>query len=201
MKKKGLIKLLSVFLCVLLLSSCSGIHKENMALSNENADETTKAVFSFICDAYGEKIISGQQESIWVDGPEYEMNYLLDTTGKLPAMRGFDFMNDDFDGVTERASQWWEKGGLVTICWHCGADFTKEYNACKGDEITDWDAVLTDGTPENEAFIKNMDNAGNALLELQKRGVTVLWRPFHEFDGAWFWWERADPRTSKSSGL
>lgn len=197
MMKKGLIKLLSVFLCVLLLSSCSGIHKENMTLSNENADETTKAVFSFICDAYGEKIISGQQESIWVDGPEYEMNYLLDTTGKLPAMRGFDFMNDDFDGVIERASQWWEKGGLVTICWHCGADFTKEYNACKGDEITDWDAVLTDGTPENEAFIKNMDNAGNALLELQKRGVTVLWRPFHEFDGAWFWWGKGGPENFK----
>ena len=197
MKKKGLIKVLSVFLCVLLLSSCSGIHKDNMVLSNENADETTKAVFSFICDAYGEKIISGQQESIWVDGPEYEMDYLLETTGKLPAMRGFDFMNDDFDGVTERASQWWKKGGLVTICWHCGADFTKEYNACKDDEITDWDAVLTDGTPENEAFIKNMDNAGNALLELQKRGVTVLWRPFHEFDGAWFWWGKGGPENFK----
>lgn len=159
-----------------------------MKLSNKNADETTKAVYSFICDAYGEKIISGQQESTWADGSEYEMDYIFGTTGKLPALRGFDFMNDDFDGVVQRATDWWEKGGLVTICWHCGADFTREYFACKDDEIADWSAVLTSGTPENEAFIANMDNAGRALLELQKRGVSVLWRPFHEFDGGWFWW-------------
>ena len=33
-----------------------------------------------------------------------------------------------------------------------------------------------------------MDKGAQALLSLQDRGVPVLWRPFHEFDGAWFWW-------------
>lgn len=119
---------------------------------------------------------------------EYEMDYILDATGRLPAMRGLDFMNDDFDGVVERAVDWWSRGGLVTICWHCGPDFTGNYDNSKEDEIADWEAVPTDGTPENKAFIANMDNAGRALQRLQEQGVTVLWRPFHEFDGQWFWW-------------
>ena len=87
-----------------------------MKLSNANATETTKKVFAYICDTYENGIISGQQESTWVDGSEYEMNYIYDITGKYPAMRGLDFMNDDFDGVVDRAVDWWNKGGLVTIC-------------------------------------------------------------------------------------
>lgn len=163
-----------------------------MTLSNKNADEVTKNVYAYICEVYGEQIISGQQESTWVDGSEYEMNYLQNATGKLPAMRGLDFMNDDFDGVVERAKDWWNKGGIVTICWHCGPDFSGNYDNCKNDEIQNWDAVLTDGTPENKAFVENMDKAGKALAELQEAGVPVLWRPFHEFDGAWFWWGKGD---------
>ena len=27
-----------------------------------------------------------------------------------------------------------------------------------------------------------------ALTELKDAGIPVLWRPFHEFDGQWFWW-------------
>ncbi|MDE5964204.1 MAG: glycoside hydrolase family 26 protein, partial [Eubacterium sp.] len=115
-------------------------------------------------------------------------DYIYNTTGKLPAMRGLDFMDDDFESVVQRSIDWWNKGGLVTICWHCGSDFTDSYDECIGDEIDNWDLILTDGTPENKAFIESMDKAGNALLKLQAEGVTVLWRPFHEFDGKWFWW-------------
>lgn len=190
---------ISIVLCLALMCSCSRVStdKSVMKLSNANANETTKKVYSYICDTYEYSIISGQQESIWVDTPEYEMNYILNTTGKLPAMRGLDFMNDDFDGVVERAKDWWNKGGLVTICWHCGADFTGNYDDCKNDEIQNWDLIFTDGTPENKAFVENMDKAGKALQELQNSGVTVLWRPFHEFDGQWFWWGKGGPDNFK----
>lgn len=193
MKNINCLKIVSVMLCALfVLNGCALTQGEEkkMSLSNPNADKTTVAVYDYICDIYGESIITAQQESIWVNGTEYEMDYIYNATGKLPAMRGLDFMDDDFDGVVERSIEWWQKGGLVTICWHCGPDFTGNYDNCKNDEISDWDAVLTDGTAENKAFIENMDHAGEALLELQDNGVTVLWRPFHEFDGDWFWWSK-----------
>lgn len=168
-----------------------------MKLSNPNADETTEKVYSYICETYENKIISGQQESTWMDSTEYEMDYIYEVTGKLPAMRGLDFMNDDFEGVAERAEEWWNRGGLVTICWHCGPDFTGEYNDCKDAGVADWNAVLTEGTPENEEFMENMDRAGKALQQLQEAGVTVLWRPFHEFDGQWFWWGKGGAENFK----
>lgn len=173
---KKVINFISIILCLsLLLCSCSRAKietdKSAMQLSNANADETTKRIYSYICDIYENGIISAQQESTWMGSSEYEMDYIYNTTGKLPAMRGLDFMNDDFDGVVQRSIDWWNKGGLVTICWHCGSDFADSYDECISDEIENWDFILTDGTPENQAFIESMDKAGNALLELQKTGV------------------------------
>ena len=159
-------------------------------LTNENATDEAKALYRYIADSYGNCVISGQQESTWMGSVDYEVNYIYNKTGKYPAIRGFDFMNDDFSGVVSRAESWAARGGIVTICWHCSSAFDQSYDACKADEFTEeqWEAVLTSGTPENTAFLAGMDKAGNALLQLQAEGIPVLWRPFHEFDGAWFWW-------------
>ncbi len=181
---------------------CNGNPVEyDMNLTNENATPEAQALFRYIASVYGSKIISGQQESTWINNnPNYEMEYIYNTTGKYPAIRGLDFMNDDFDGVVSRAKAWAAQGGIVTICWHCSKNFDKSYNECKikddnGNDITanmltdaEWEAVLTEGTSEHAAFIAGMDKAGNALLQLQEEGIPVLWRPFHEFDGGWFWW-------------
>ncbi len=159
-------------------------------LTNENATPEAKALFAYINSVYGSQVISGQQESTWVGGPDYEMKYIYQQTGKYPAMRGLDFMGDDFSGCVSRAKAWAKKGGIVTICWHCGSSFNGSFNESQADELTDaqWDAILTDGTAENRAFLQAMDKAGAALQELQAANIPVLWRPFHEFDGAWFWW-------------
>ena len=162
----------------------------DMNLTNENATPEAKKLYKYIASVYKNKVISGQQESTWFGGDDYEMNYIHQKSGKYPAMRGLDFMGDDFNGVVSRAEKWAKKGGIVTICWHCSSQFDQSYDACKADEFTaeQWEAVLTPGTSENRAFIRGMDKAGNALLQLQNKGIPVLWRPFHEFDGGWFWW-------------
>lgn len=163
-------------------------YEEQFKLSNPNADVTTQKVYDYLCSLSGVNCLSAQMESTWMGTPDYEINYVFDKTGKLPAMRGLDYMHDDFDGVNERAIKWWNEGGLVTIMWHTGCDFSGEWADALADEITDWEATLTPGTGAYDNFIKGMDKAAEALLELQEAGVTVIWRPFHEFDGRWFWW-------------
>ena len=156
------------------------------SLSNPNADVNTQRVYDYICENFGTYMLSCQQESTWKTSPDFEMEIIENATGKLPAMRGLDFMNGDFDGVVERSKAWHEKGGLVTICWHTGIN-GKGYNESK-DDVPDFDKLLTPGTDEYNAMIANWDKAANALAELRDAGIPVLWRPFHEFDGGWFWW-------------
>lgn len=161
-------------------------YQSKHALSNPNADDAAKKVYDYICDSFGTSMISCQQESTWKGSPDYEMNYIKSTTGKLPAMRGLDFMNNDFDGVVERSEAWHEKGGLVTICWHTGVDGSGYRESL--DDDPDYEKLLTEGTDEYNAMMSSWDNAAKALQKLRDAGVPVLWRPFHEFDGQWFWW-------------
>lgn len=85
----------------------------------------------YLSSVYGKHIISGQQE-IYKYGPhdfEYEFNYIHDTTGKYPAIRGFDYLNcnplyGSEDGTTDRIIQWVndnpysENQGIATASWH-----------------------------------------------------------------------------------
>lgn len=165
------------------------IHTYNGQLSNENAIDSAKVLYAYLQKTYGEYCLTGQMESTWMGSPDYEMNYLEENTGKLPAIRGLDFMHNDFQGVVDRAIAWWEMGGIPTICWHTGADFASGYNECLADNIN-WEEAFVPGSDTYNALLLGMDRAVPYLQQLEDTGVPVLWRPFHELDGGWFWWSK-----------
>ncbi len=199
MKKN--IKLLSAFLSAVLavptFGGCNaGPYEAKYKLSNPNSMESTQKIYDYICENFGSKMISCQQESTWLEeGPEFEMDYVEETTGKLPAMRGLDYGSNAFESVNGRAKEWAEKGGLVTISWHVGYK-GGGYNECKND-TPDYEQLFIDGSDENKRMVKNWKKAATALQELRDEGITVLWRPFHEFDGQWFWWGKDGAETFK----
>ncbi len=164
-------------------------------LSNPGSNERTRRIFEYICDNFGTNIIAAQQESIWAGSPEYEMDHILKVTGKLPAMRGLDFKANDFDGVVMRSIEWTKRGGLVTICWHTGVAIS-DYPESKEDD-PDFERLFTEGTAENTTLMSSWDRAARALQDLRRANVTVLWRPFHEFDGQWFWWGKGGSENFK----
>lgn len=167
------------------------------SLSNQNASKAAEELYGYICETFGNAIISGQQESTWMGSDQYEFDYIYKKTGKYPAIRGLDYMNDDFKGVNERAADWHKRGGIVTICWHCGCDFSGSWDECMKTELDDWDKALTEGTPEYKKLIAGMDKAAEALKELKEQNIPVLWRPFHELDGGWFWWSKGGAENFK----
>lgn len=156
----------------------------------------TKQVFLWLKKNYGKKMLTGQQETPCRGRHEEETEYVKQITGHYPALRGLDYIHDDFEGVNQRALDWWRQGGLVTICWHCGVNGGGYQDSQK--EEPDFERLLTPGTPEQTKMLESWDRAANALLLLQKEGVPVLWRPFHEFDGGWFWWGKGGAKAFKT---
>lgn len=196
---KKALKLLIVILIICLAVYKIGSKEAKPTLSNPNDTEEAQRIYDLIYYANEDLSVSlsGQQESTWMGSDDYEFTYINERTGKIPVIRGFDYMNDDFDGVNERAIKWHKAGGIVTICWHCGSDFSGEWKDCMNDEVLDWDKMLTDGTIEYERMLSGMDKAAAALKELCDMGIPVLWRPFHECDGDWFWWGKGGSENFK----
>lgn len=87
------------------------------------------------------------------------------------------------------------KGHIITLMWH--GCFPTDGTPCRGESVwaegnlpTDaqWRELTTDGTPLNEAWKREVDVVAGYLKELQEARVPVLWRPYHEMNGEWFWW-------------
>jgi mannan endo-1,4-beta-mannosidase len=51
-----------------------------------------------------------------------------------------------------------------------------------------WDNLLTEGTELNKDWKDQLDGIAYYLNILQDAGIPVLWRPYHEMNGVWFWW-------------
>ncbi len=147
-----------------------------------------KQLYDLLRSLEGKRILLAQQESPRKGCSDRENEWIQAVTGELPAIRGLDFIHDDYDGVTERAKHWNDRGGIVTICWHTGVR-DNTYPACK-EESPDWENLFIPGTDDYGLLMDRWDRAAQALKQLQKEDIPVLWRPFHEFDGKWFWWGR-----------
>lgn len=176
---------------VIVLSFCTATHaQKNARLSNKNASAEAVALYAYINDVFGKKTLSGQMFSGW--GFD-EINYVYSITGKYPAIKGFDFINSaQNDSVVKGAIQWWKEGGIPTIMWHWGAPGIGEGYPNSKKEIA-IDKCFEKGTIEYDSFWTEIRSKADLLERLQKANIPVLWRPFHELNGNWFWWGKQGP--------
>jgi mannan endo-1,4-beta-mannosidase len=50
------------------------------------------------------------------------------------------------------------------------------------------DRMLSPGDPLEVEHRRRLDEVADYLEQLEAEGIAVLWRPFHEMNGDWFWW-------------
>jgi len=165
-----------------------------LQLSNKKASKEAKALYRYLLDMHGKKMLAGQMVLF---GQVGELDYIHATTGKLPAIRGMDFIDSSRnENEVKFAEEWWKKGGIPTIMWHWGAPgMGNGYVNSK--KTIDIDKCFEKGTPEYKAFWKELDEKAGLLEKLQRAHVPVLWRPFHEMNGNWFWWSKGGPEKFK----
>ncbi len=175
-----------------------------ITLTNKNAQQGAKNVYKYLSDITYEKLITGQHTQTI---PQEELRLIEDKTGKQPALLGFEllsyspninYLDSDEDCMTEIlnnlgtlkvACEWAQKKGLITFTWHW---FSPLYGRSKAfyTEHTPYDAAkaATEGTPEYNAMISDLDVMAGILRPFCEKQIPILWRPFHECDGTWFWW-------------
>ena len=95
----------------------------------------------------------------------------------------------------EEIKKKYSEGHVITLMWH--GCYPTEGDCCNGSSIwamenrpspEEWEKLVTEGTDLNEAWKAGVDKIAGYLKELQKEDIPVLWRPYHEMNGVWFWW-------------
>lgn len=68
------------------------------------------------------------------------------------------------------------------------ANSNGDYAFYKANTYFDAANATVAGTWENEVFTSDLAKVATSLKQLQSEGIAVIWRPFHEAAGGWFWW-------------
>ena len=120
-------------------------------------------------------------------------------TGRWPAMISLDYTDFGHNWVETGTPNrlllaYWRAGGLVAASTHLNNPARADGGGLrdKGVNLAD---LLVAGTPVHERWMRQLDALAAGLQELQRAGVVVLWRPFHEMNGGWFWWGAQTPAT------
>ncbi len=172
---------------IFLMSSCSVVPEP----VNPNATFEARELLSRLYEIQGEMIFSGQHNY------PHQLTRSSDTvysyTGKYPVVWGCDLRDaQDFinDGIEEAIRQH-DKGAIVTAMSHMDRPFdTIGTRRSSWREMSDeqWADLITPGTELHYMLIDRIDNIAGMLKKLDDANVPVLWRPFHEMNGIWFWW-------------
>jgi mannan endo-1,4-beta-mannosidase len=123
-------------------------------------------------------------------------------TGYYPAVFGQDFgfsAAGTWDGINFRqqivdeAIRRHNDGFIITLMWHAVRPIEDEpvsFETSIQGKLTDqeWADLVKPGTEVNERWRSQVDVIAFFLKQLREARIPVLWRPYHEMNGAWFWW-------------
>jgi len=163
---------------------------------NPNATPEAKALLKYLYSLEGKNTLSGQHNY----GNELirSTDTVKQITGKLPAIWGSDMLplgklHGTMQDVVDEAIRQHEKGSIITLMYHQVKPFDHDSlgfsRSVKG-RVTDeqWEQIVTPGTEYYNMLIGKIDKVASYLKQLQDRNIPVLWRPYHEMNGIWFWY-------------
>lgn len=171
------------------------------ALCTPNPSREAQNLYEFLRRQYGRKVISGAMA--YVNWNTNEAKWVSYHTGHTPALTCFDLiqatLSDEWAKDTYSSyavyEDWWAHNGIIAGMWHHmvpreeATETTSHNSTYKPTETTFVSAnALVPGTWENAIYTRDIDRAAELLKGFRDRNIPILWRPYHEASGGWFWW-------------
>lgn len=190
--------------CIAALFGWAFVHAFETAapLSMEARKQT---ILDYLSDLRAEgRFVAGTQVN------EYEvslacdsMDRLVSMTGEEQVVLGLELMFAQSypyyeDALFAHAAEHTQRGGLVTLAWHQRNPLRVcprgEFYDCSKTPMSEseLERMLTPGTQEHALWLADVDAAAKTLKRFEDAGIVVLFRPYHEMNGGWFWWGDKD---------
>lgn len=191
-------------LCCSVHTPCSSqsINKTTYETSDKMATPETRMLFSNMVKLVDSGVLIGHHDDLaygvgWRN--EQARSDVQTVTGSYPAVYGWDLSGLElghdadinsipFTRQREFIKEIYARGGISTFCWHLN-------NPVNGK--TAWDtsihtiAQILPGATYHTAYRNYLDAIAKYLITLKGvkgEAIPLLFRPYHELTGTWFWW-------------
>lgn len=169
---------------------------------DRKASKQTKNLYKNLSKLSETKILFGHQDDLaYGVGWKYQdgRSDIKDVTGEYPSIYGWEIAGLEKDSpinidsvpflkMQEYIRQVYDRGGVNTISWHLD-------NPSNGK--TAWDTtrltvpLILQGGKYNGIYNLWLDKVAVFLKQLKGsdgKAIPIIFRPFHELSGSWFWW-------------
>jgi hypothetical protein len=170
--------------------------------ADKEATKETKLLFAHLQEQKSKGVMFGHQDDLaYGVGWKYQpgRSDVKESSGQYPAVYGWELgrleidapVNLDgvpFDKMKQFIKGAYQKGSVITISWHLNNPLTGK---------SAWDpapgtvAAILPGGEKNNLYTSWLDKIAAFMLDLKgAKGeyIPVIFRPFHELNGSWFWW-------------
>ncbi len=185
-------------------------------LVDKNATEQTAALFYNLKKVSKTNILFGHQDATkrgvtdaatqWANEQHLpavssEKSDVKEVTGAYPAVYGHDFLHIanftdgawfDYEAqIAKRLTiEAYNRGGVNTYAWHYNNPVSEGSFYWAQSPVEAVSKIIPGGS-HHQVYKNSLSEVGDfakSLVGADGKLVPVIFRPFHEFDGDWFWW-------------
>lgn len=171
---------------------------------DKNATKETKNLYNNLKLISKEHILFGHQHALeyghgWSGEPDKSDVKLV--TGSHPAVIGIDF--SDFSGqskenieetkkvLRKNVIDTYQRGGITTVSWHFNNPISEGIVYWKEGVSIASISLIKPGGSHHEQYkeiLKTIAEFAHSVKAPDGQLAPMIFRPYHEFDGDWFWW-------------
>lgn len=194
---------------ILVMAACGKSHPNDPLGESGRTQRTENLLANMSSQADSAGYMFGHQDATvygigWVG--DSARSDVKSVCNDFPAVVGFDLghleLGDScnldgvpFDRMRCAIIEQFDRAGVVTVSWHCDNPLTGESAWVKPDSLTAQQkqtvASILEGGVHHEKFLGWLDRVADFLKSLETPygvRVPVIFRPWHEHTGSWFWW-------------
>ena len=203
--KKNTLHILLLGLAFNLLVNSEAAAKSRPRLVDPDATPETKALYHNLGKLARKHILFGHQHAMeyghgWQG--EAARSDVKSVTGSHPAVIGVDFSGlsgrppeaiaRTKESLRRQIADTYNRGGVTTVAWHFANPVTPKTGFYWKDSLSAPAVpnLIPGGSHHEEykAILQTIGSLANSVRGNDGRLVPMLFRPYHELDGGWFWW-------------
>jgi mannan endo-1,4-beta-mannosidase len=197
----------ALILLLLLIVTIVCFSQNKIELIDKNATKETKALATNLFMLSKKHILFGHQHAT-----EYGQGWTGDenrsdvksVTGSHPAVIGVDFsglsgrsesaIEKTINGLRKTIADTYNRGGVVTVSWHFSNPVSPGGFYWVDTLSKPAVSYIIPGGSQNVQYKDILRTIAGLVKSIKGKDgkiVPMIFRPFHEFDGDWFWWGRS----------
>lgn len=198
-------KIYSILILALSLNSFSeNAAGQKRSLNDRNATAETRNLYHNLGELAKKHTLFGHQHSSeyghgW--SGDADRSDVKSVTGSHPAVTGIDFSGFT-GGSPENSAKYKEKvrqsvvstydrGGVVTAAWHFPNPVSGGgFNWVDSVSLPAVSYIIPGGAAHQKykEILKGIGDWAHSIKGSDGKLIPIIFRPYHEFDGGWFWW-------------